>query len=364
MIDARALLAATNGALAIDRELIPGWRLYDAHPHEVRESVRLELVDDADRIVDSEVHRADSGFAVEWRRTSADAEAANAARRAVMDLLRNVPAEIGASSTEAESHAPVFVRDAASEDDPLLAQDFRAYALLYGCSPRRVRVATTEFEALGDSAFYPDPVRGTRSNAAALYPFPRRFRTRRRFREYLVKLGFALDAEGRGSTVPLPETFRKGVFALTGRLPVWMPRLQTMNVLRGGIRGWAVSVADGWLPAMVPPIALIRVLRLLPESVSIPPPFAPGILAHDVSLHGFAMHRVRPEELSQVFDGQLPFARRWRQYRLSLWFESTLTREAWDVWNQVERPEAFDEMFAKKIPSLARSFVEEVLGNR
>ena len=76
------------------------------------------------------------------------------------------------------------------------------------------------------------------------------------------------------------------------------------------------------------------------------------------------MHRVRPEELSQVFDGQLPFARRWRQYRLSLWFESTLTREAWDVWNQVERPEAFDEMFAKKIPSLARSFVEEVLGNR
>lgn len=362
-IDARRLLQATNGALTIDEGVIPGWRLYDAHPHEERATVRLELVDDADRIVDIEVHSSGDRLTVEWRKTSADFQAAAAARGAIEKVLKGLPVEAwrAAAGEGAFSHARVLVRDVADWSDPLLAADFRGYHLLHGCRPRRVRVSTNEYEAPGDSVTYPAPVRGRLSDAAALYPFPRRFGARRRFRNYLAKLGFALDEDGRARTVPLPKTFRTGVVALTGDAPVWLPRLQPFHLVRGTPRGWAKLVAAGELPVIVPPIALMRILRLLPERIPILPPFAPGLLAHDMSLHAFALHRVRPEALQQIFGGHLSTARRRRLKWLSHWFEQSLTRRAWNIWKQVERPDAFDAMFAETIPSLSRSFVEEVI---
>jgi len=361
----------TNNVLVIDRELVRGWKLYDVHAHEERPTLRFELTDERDRIVELEVCPAGERLAVEWHRSSADTQAAQAARALLEEALKGLPAEIGrvADAIGIDGHARVQVRDATAWRDPLLLKDFRAYRLLYGRWPRRVRVSTAESKAFGDSVEYPEPVRGTRSSAATLYPFPRRFRTRRRFREYLAKLGFVVAADDRACVVPLPETFLEGATALTGRVPAWMPSIEPLDLWRRSARSWARRVTRGVLPVSVPPPALTGLFRLLwPARRPVQPPFAPGMLAHDMSLHAFAVHRVRFEALESVVDleslRRASFrTRRRRLYRLADWFEGPLTRAAWDVWQHVDRPEAFDAPFAAKLPSLARSFADDVLAS-
>ncbi len=369
-LDAHRLLEVTNGALVIDRELVRGWRLYDVHPHEERASLRLELVDDADRIVEIEVHARGERSVVEWRSVSEDAQAASAATARIEEVLRKVPVAAWSSSSAAETIDPagIALREIETWSDPLLARDFRGYRLLYGCQPHRVRVSARACEAAGDSARYPEPVNG-RLYAGALYPFGKRFLRRRRFREYLAKLGFALDANGYARTVPLPETFRAAVTTTTGHAPAWVPRIEPLRLRRTGNEAWAKRAARGEPPTMVPPMPLVRLLSLLPATRPVSPRLAPGMLVHDMSLHAFALHRVRPEVLETIVGwARLPKksskVRRRRLYRLAPWFEGSLTRAAWEVWNQIEgRPEAFDARFAKKLSSLARSFEDEVLAS-
>lgn len=367
-IDVQRLVRATNGALAIDRDVVRGWRLYDLHPYEERSSIRFELTDDADRMVEIEVLPQNDRLVVKWLPSSADAQAASAAQASLDEILQRIPADIWRSSDGegAIDNARVIVRDAGSWSDLLLSQDFDSYCFLFGVRPRRVRVSANACEAAGDSAFYPEAVRGLPFAVAALYPYPRRFRERRRFREYLARLGFALDAHGIARTVPLPETFRTAVNALTGHEPAWMPRLEPVDFHRLGHRAWAECVAGGVLPTMVPATALVAPLRWLPAALSRDISFAPGMLAHDMSLHAFAFHRVRPEAMEPFVASALVRRSSWRTRRrllsrMAYWFERSLTRAAWDVWRQVDRPEAFDALFAEKGPSLARAFDERVL---
>ena len=299
-----------------------------------------------------------AGLSISWvQPPSKDLEApASTAQRELAEILRaqipeadpswQVPPEAVCLYPEA---TVLRGEDAAFDEDPdaaLLGLDAVHYARLFGASTRALRLPG----APGISIHHPAPPPGA-ALAGELYPVPENFH-RRTFRRYFAALGCTYD-DGLPRTVPTPATFVAATTRVLGRPGPWRPQLRRGSGHATTPVSWIRQVLNGqMLPVEVAPrwaVELHRVVRALtrPERSTV----AVGILAHDASLHAIGLHAVDPEfwaTLVQRAREQLAIGGRRRALAVASFFEGTLTRTAWEVWNEVERPEDFQEAFARR----------------
>lgn len=299
-----------------------------------------------------------AGLSIGWvRPPTEDIDAlAGAARQELAAILRaqipeadarwQVPADAAFLYPEATA---LRAEDAHFDEDPdaaLLALDAVHYARLFGAATRALRLPG----APGISIHHPAPPPGT-ALAGDLYPVPEHFH-RRAFRRYFAALGCAYD-DGLLRTVPTPATFLAATTGALGRPGPWRPQLRRGSGHATTPVAWIRQVlAQELLPVEVAPrwaVELHRVVRALtrPRRSTV----AVGILVHDASLHAIGLHAVDPElwqALIRRAREQLAKGGRRRALAVADFFEGTLTRTAWEVWNEVESPAEFQAAFDRR----------------
>lgn len=357
----------------IDAPVLDGsWTLADVHATGRAECVVLELARGARRLAlavepggGAPPEQTAGGLAASWLAPGPP----DAGHAAALELARILRAKLGdarprwAMPPSAVRLVPdavareVRAEPARLDEDPdgaLLSADAASYARLYGSAPRAVRVTLRGAAPRGVSVHHPAPIDGTHPPSGRLYEVPHRFH-RRRFRRYFAALGCTYE-DGVPRTVPTPTTFAAAAEAALGHPPPLCPRLE-----RGGrpsidARRWAARVVDATLPVAVAPrwaVALHRTLRRVEGLSHIPVDV--GMLAHDVSLHALGLHAVDPagwEALTRTARERLRRPGRGTARAVAAFFEGTLTRTAWDVWNALEAPEGFAAAFAARVDEL------------
>lgn len=239
-----------------------------------------------------------------------------------------------------------------------LSRDFDAYERLYSARPALVRSAR-EPRAL--SVWYPAPSNHRRPTTGAPHVLPRPLAERRVFREYIARLGFDIDGDASVRTAPLPTDFPRLVESLLGRAAPLIPVAHTLVGLSMSPEDWVASVLGGHLPISATGSLGARLYRRAPDRVVDLLPRTAGMLPHDVGLHLFVLHRVPRATLVDLLRPFMQSPPRGREARrLATFVEEDLTRTCQAIWGSIPTPAAFDDIFAKTLPSLRAQLARSV----
>jgi hypothetical protein len=372
----RALASWLAPELAFDRPALGDYVLYDAYRHETRDVVCVVLQNGEQAITvdvtpdtDAPAAARAAGLALSWRKPGPEEPGVAACKR----LASRLGAVLGATrrAWQVPQHDDelvpeplvneIRVEPARLSDDPdgaLLERDAGHYARLYAVRPRPVRVRSAERAAPGLSITYPPPRNGTEPPSGAIHSAPSRVVRRRIFRRYFAALGCVFDA-GQARTVPTPATFDRARRELC---PDGAPL--RIELLRGRFRfvtagPWIRGIArDHALPVRVAPRWAVELHRLFQTGLLFESPIDVGMLPHDMSLHAIGFHRIPREhfsELTALAARRLGRSEKKSDVGIARFFEETLTRAAWDVWKELERPSDFASRFDRDFDRLRQA---------
>lgn len=363
-------------AWRFDAAVVGEWTLDDVHASGRSGSVIVELRCGGavtsialEPDVGRAAHETACGLALSWAEPG-DADAGVAACRALAAQIHAavpdstarwaVPDDAAVRLPDTLA-AEIEVRPASLDDDPdaaLLRTDAVQYARLYDVTPQAVEVHADGVLPIGVSVHHPAPANGAQPPSGSLYPVPLRFH-RRAFRRYFGALGCAY-LDGVPRTVPTPATFERAVRRALGRGPALVPCLERGRRPSTEPERWAARVAEHVLPIGVAPRWAVELHRQLRRSERLSRvPVDVGMLAHDMSLHALGLHAIpkeRWEALAWRARERLRTGGRSAARRVAELFESTVTKAAWDAWNEAETPDAFAAAFERRFDALEDAF--------
>lgn len=294
---------------------------------------------------------------VDWRLEGAHAESARPrladAREAMDEALATLRHAI---RSEPPQPTPLTASNAkALLGDGTLAATVDAFARHYGAPLETVSLPGDDVP----SVRFPAVVR----DQELLMFAPAPFREDARMRAYLSDLGFAIDADHRVSTVPLPASFERRRRRL-GALGGLEPELVRLRWPIFSPRGWLRRLSRGVIPVNIDG-RLGRALGAASRRLPVPGATRAYLhnhfhaLGHDVGMHALAMHRVPTSQMSELRRLARAALRRGRAEGAARFFEERLTRACVDAWADVRRPEAFAARFERDFAALRRELARE-----
>jgi len=182
-----------------------------------------------------------------------------------------------------------------------------------------------------------------------------------RFAAYLRDLGYGM-AGGKLRLVPTPAAFvaRRRAMGLEGR--GFEPRLIQARTPVLSSRAWLRSIGEGVFPINLRGELAYLLTRPVREAGRrLHPEIATmwhthfHALGHDMSLHVFGMHRLE-ERHTRTLTAQATKAARTLRPRAAVtvarFVEGDLTRHCVNVWNAIDRPDAFEGEVDEGLPTL------------
>ncbi len=182
-----------------------------------------------------------------------------------------------------------------------------------------------------------------------------------RFTAYLRDLGYGM-ADGKLRLVPTPAGFvaRRQAMGLEAR--GFEPRLILARTPVLSSRTWLRSLGEGVFPINLRGELAYRLTRparevgrRLHEELATMWHTHFHALGHDMSLHVFGMHRLEPRHTRELTERASQAARALRPrtaVTVARFVEEDLTRHCVRVWNDIDRPEAFESRVDAGLPSL------------
>lgn len=394
----RALLRWLAPSLALDDELVAGFRVTDCYRLSAGEPVRLELQRGAERFeidvapvpesAPERTRRAPAivaGLALGYR-PPAPVEVALAACTTLAELIGR---SLGSADRRWQVAAPSLCElpDAVADElrcdeveldaDPdagLLRRDFRSYAWLYAARPRALQVSVAGRRVPGISLHYPPPAAGRIPSAAGTLEVSLRVAHRRRMRRHFGALGFVFDDDAYLRTVPTPTTYAR---ALAGHdeLARVRPRLIANHRSTLWHVAWAILVSRNVLPISVAPAhaalrhSLVSRLRSQVSRSSGPSMIQcdVGMPGHDMGVHAAALHAVPRAAWDELLALAIERARarplgllghEGVLTRLAVFFEGPVTKGCWQAWYEADEPSEFAGCYARQHPAI----VDELRG--
>jgi hypothetical protein len=379
----RRLLEHLRPTLQLDDELLDGYVLADCYRIHEREPLRVELRRDRDRFElqvepSSEVEgrrppASAAGLEISYRHGAAPQAAAAACQRfaehlrlALGDATRcwtMAPASL--LELPARVAAELRIEPGTLDGDPdreLLHHDFASYERLYGVRPEVLEVHVEGKSASGVSIYYPPARNGRVPNSGTVYPLASRIAHRRRMRRYFAGLGYVADADGFPRTVPTPTTFTRALEHRSGRARVRPRMIAGVSASLRPVH-WGVLVRRNLLPVTVAPRYSVEIHRRIRDVGLLQDiPCDVGMLAHDMSVHAFALHAVPEDAWDElvVVGFERVRARPWSVLagpygvlaRLANFFEGSITNHCWAAWKEADEPEDFADRFAPHFQTL------------
>jgi len=182
-----------------------------------------------------------------------------------------------------------------------------------------------------------------------------------RFAAYLRDLGYGM-AGGKLRLVPTPAAFIARQQAMGLEEGGFEPRLVHARTPVLSSRAWLRSLGDGVFPINLRGELAYRLTRPAREvGQRLRTELATmwhthfHALGHDMSLHVFGMHRLEPRHTRELSRQAASAARAlWprRAVTVSRFVEEDLTRHCVRVWNDIDRPEAFETRVDEGLPTL------------
>ena len=182
-----------------------------------------------------------------------------------------------------------------------------------------------------------------------------------RFAAYLHDLGYGM-IEGKLRLVPTPAGFadRRRTMGLDGR--GFEPRLMLARSPVLSSRTWLRSLGEGIFPINLRGRLAYRLTRPAREvGRRLHPEVATmwhthfHALGHDMSLHVFGMHRLEQRHTRELIARAAKAARAPRPrsaVTVAGFFEGDLTRHCVQVWNRIDRPDAFELQVDEGLPDV------------
>lgn len=182
-----------------------------------------------------------------------------------------------------------------------------------------------------------------------------------RFTAYLRDLGYGM-ADGKLRLVPTPAGFvaRRRAMGLEAR--GFEPRLILARTPVLSSRTWLRSLGEGVFPINLRGELAYRLTRparevgrRLHDELATMWHTHFHALGHDMSLHVFGMHRLEARHTRELTDRAAKAARALRPrtaVTVARFVEGDLTRHCVRVWNDIDRPEAFESRVDVGLPSL------------
>jgi hypothetical protein len=358
--------------ITLDREVLAGWRLFDIHRHESNRALSVELEREGARLrievsPEAPIHVVKAGgLGFAWQEPGPAEHGIPLARRLASVVARSLGGETrdwrvppaSQALVAPEIAAEIRFETASLADDPdreLLLRDMEHYLRLHHVRPEVVRVVVAGTPVPGVSIRF--PATRVRVPSVEIYPLSPRLAGRRVFRRCFAELGCTFE-DGLPICVPTPDTWRHALERVRGNPAPFVLAMQAGGI--GSIRAdrWVKSlVLARLLPIRVAPRWMVELHRALSRAhasrllSSIPADVA--TLRHDVPLHALGWHAISDSTWTVLLaDAQLHLGH-FRE--LAEFFETTLTRTAWRVWEQIDDPSGFAAAFDQHLPELRRT---------